>query len=231
MISSMLGKRARASSTMTFMSPFSMGRLNSRSRTFRLRRWALSVWNSSVQHNTQASDTLQVGPLHVEQLCTTQHTGFRHTSGGPSLCGTALYNTTHASDTVDTLQVAPLCVEQLCTTQHTLQTQSTHFRWPLSVWNSSVQHNTRFRHSRHTSGGPSLCGTALYNTTHASDTVDTLQVAPLCVEQLCTTQHTLQTQSTHFRWPLSVWNSSVQHNNTLQTQLTHFKDDHHMTAV
>ena len=219
----MLGKRARASSTMTFMSPFSMGRLNSRSRTFRLRRWALSVWNSSVQHNTQASDTLQVGPLHVEQLCTTQHTGFRHTSGGPSPCGTALYNTTHASDTVDTLQVAPLCVEQLCTTQHvasdtvdtlqvaplcveqlcttqhTLQTQLTHFRWPLSVWNSSVQQNTCFRHSRHTSGGPSLCGTALYNTTHASDTVDTLQVAPLCVEQLCTTQHTLQTQSTRFR--------------------------------
>ena len=141
-------------------------------------RWALSVWNSSVQHNTQASDTLQVGPLRVEQLCTTQHT-----------LQTQL---THFR--------WPLSVWN-SSVQHNmwLQTQLTHFRWPLSVWNNSVQHNTRFRHSRHTSGGPSLCGTALYNTTHASDTVDTLQVAPLCVEQLCTTQHTLQTQSTRFR--------------------------------
>ena len=37
---------------MTLISPFSMGRLKRRSRTFKLRRWALSVWNSSVKHNT-----------------------------------------------------------------------------------------------------------------------------------------------------------------------------------
>ena len=158
MISSMFGNRARASSAMTPMSPLNIGRLKSRSRTFRLRRWALSVWNSSVQHNTthrlqthfrwalsvwnssvqhntQASDTLQVGPLCVEQLCTTQHN-------------------TQASDT---LQVGPLRVEQLCTTQHAgfRHTSGGPSLWnssALSVWNSSAQHNML-----------------------ASDTVDTLQ--------------------------------------------------------
>ena len=193
----MLGKRARASSAMTPVSPLSMGRLKSRSRTFRLRRWALSVWNNSVQHNTQASDTLQVGPLRVEQLCATQHAGFRHTSGGPSPCGTALCNTTHR------LQAHfrwALCVWNSSVQHNTTHRLQTHFRWALCVWNSSVKHNTQASDTlqvgplhveqlcttqhkgvRHTSGGPSVCGTALYNTTHR-----------------------LQTQSTHFRWSLTV---------------------------
>ena len=67
----------------------------------------------TTQHNTQASDTLQVGPLRVEQLCTTQHAGFRHTSGGPSLRGTALPS---------------LCGTALYNTTRWLQTQSTHFK-------------------------------------------------------------------------------------------------------
>ena len=140
-----------------------------------------------------------VSPLSMGRLKSRSRT-FRLRRWALSVWNNSVQHNTQASDT---LQVGPLRVEQLCATQHagfrhtsggpslcgtalcntTLRLQ-THCRWALSVWNSSGQHNPQ-----------------------ASDTVNTLQVVTHCVKQLCTTQH------------------------MLQTQLTHFKDDHHMTAV
>ena len=160
----MLGKRARASSAMTLISPFSMGRLKSRSRTFKLRRWALSVWNSSVKHNTHFLS-------HYRRQ------------------GTNASNTTHTSCHI-TGDREPLCQTQhtpivrLPDTGKNSVKHNTHFLSRLQdTGNNSVKHNTLLDRLQDTENREQLCQTQHTLLVRLHDTQNR--------EQLCQTQHAL----------------------------------------